>query len=398
MLHNKKVLLGVTASIAAYKATYLVRLFIKAGAEVRVILTESAKDFVTPLTLSTLSKNPVYSEYFNGKTGEWNSHVELAEWADIFVIAPLSANTMAKMVQGICDNLLLATYLSARCPVFFAPAMDLEMYQKPIVQENIESLQMMGHILIPAGSGELASGLEGEGRMEEPENIIKQIEQYSIPDNSLKGKKILISAGPTREYLDPVRYISNHSSGKMGVSLAIEASRRGGEVTLVHGPIKLKTPPSVKAHPVVSADEMFEACMKYFPESDVIVMSAAVADYKPAQLAVSKIKKSDSDFSLALVKNRDILKTMGESKKEGQYLVGFALETENERENANKKLVSKKLDMIVLNSLKDEGAGFDHSTNKVTLIKRSGAMLELPLKSKSEVARDILNDICRTLI
>ncbi|HAW52657.1 MAG TPA: bifunctional phosphopantothenoylcysteine decarboxylase/phosphopantothenate--cysteine ligase CoaBC [Flavobacteriales bacterium] len=398
MLHNKKVLLGVTASIAAYKATYLVRLFIKAGAEVRVILTESAKDFVTPLTLSTLSKNPVYSEYFNGKTGGWNSHVELAEWADIFVIAPLSANTMAKMVQGICDNLLLATYLSARCPVFFAPAMDLEMYQKPIVQENIESLQMMGHILIPAGSGELASGLEGEGRMEEPENIIKQIEQYSIPDNSLKGKKILISAGPTREYLDPVRYISNHSSGKMGVSLAIEASRRGGEVTLVHGPIKLKTPPSVKAHPVVSADEMFEACMKYFPESDVIVMSAAVADYKPAQLAVSKIKKSDSDFSLALVKNRDILKTMGESKKEGQYLVGFALETENERENANKKLVSKKLDMIVLNSLKDEGAGFDHSTNKVTLIKRSGAMLELPLKSKSEVARDILNDICRTLI
>lgn len=393
MLRNKKVLLGVTASIAAYKATFLVRYFIKAGAEVKVILTPSAKDFVTPLTLSTLSKNPVYTEYFKGETGEWNSHIELAEWADIFVIAPLSANTMAKMVQGITDNLLLATYLSARCQVFFAPAMDLEMYQKPIVQENIQALQMMGHILIPAASGELASGLEGEGRMEEPENIIPLIEQHYVSERSLEGKKVLVSAGPTREHIDPVRYISNRSSGKMGLSIAIEAAKRGAEVVLVHGPVNLKIPPSISAHPVVTADEMFDACMKYFTESDVIIMSAAVADYKPAQQESGKIKKSTSNLTIDLVENRDILKAMGEKKKKEQFLIGFALETDNELENSRKKLETKKLDLIVLNSLNDKGAGFDYSTNKVTLISKSNEIQELPLKSKTEVARDILNKV-----
>lgn len=393
MLKGKHVLLGVTASIAAYKIANLTRLLVKAGAEVQIIMTPSAKDFVTPLTLSTLSKKPVYTEYFDGKTGEWNSHIELAEWADMFVIAPLSANSLAKMAWGVADNLLLATYLSARCQVFFAPAMDLEMFQQATVKDNIASLQAIGHILIPPGSGELASGLEGEGRMEEPEEIIKYLENYEVHSEDLLGKKVLISAGPTQEKLDPVRYITNHSSGKMGLALAVEAHKRGAEVTFVHGPIEIRIPDFLNKISVVSAQEMHDQCLKAFKNSDIGIMSAAVSDYRPVIVAEEKIKKSDKSMNLELEKTSDILMDLGSKKAKDQFLVGFAMETENEQENAIGKLEKKNLDMIVLNSLKDKGAGFGHDTNKISLIDKDKKIHEFPLKTKREVARDILNHI-----
>ncbi len=393
MLQGKHVLLGVTASIAAYKTAALTRLLVKAGAEVQIILTPSAKDFVTPLTLSTLSKKPVYTEYFDGKTGEWNSHIELAEWADMFVIAPLSANTMAKMTWGICDNLLLATYLSARCQVFFAPAMDLEMFQQASVQENIENLQSLGHILIPPGKGELASGLVGEGRMEEPEHILEVLDKWEGSTRDLEGKKVMVSAGPTQEHIDPVRYITNHSSGKMGLAIALEASKRGADVTLVHGPLQVKVPDIVEAHKVVSAAEMHDACVEKSKDADIIIMSAAVSDYTPVTVADQKIKKKANDMIIEMKKTRDILKDLGAAKKKGQFLTGFALETENEESHALKKLEEKNLDLIVLNSLRDKGAGFGGETNKVTLISKDKKSQTFPLKSKREVARDILNHI-----
>ncbi|MEQ8323213.1 MAG: bifunctional phosphopantothenoylcysteine decarboxylase/phosphopantothenate--cysteine ligase CoaBC [Vicingaceae bacterium] len=395
MLRGKKVLLGVTASIAAYKTAHLTRLLVKEGALVRVVITPSTRDFVTPLTLSTLSQNPVLFDYFKGETGEWNSHVELAEWADVMLIAPLSANTMAKMVQGICDNLLLAVYLSARCPVVFAPAMDLEMYRQGVVQENIAKLQSMGHLLIPAQSGELASGLSGEGRMEEPEQIVAVLRNMEDRAVKFKGKRFLVSAGPTREAIDPVRFISNHSSGKMGFAIANELVTMGADVVLVHGPVNLTPPKGVSAHTIESADEMYDACMKYFAECDVIVMSAAVADYKPVNPSEKKIKKKADEMTIELHKNKDILKEMGALKKKGQFLVGFALETDNEEANARKKLKEKNLDLMVLNSLKVEGAGFNHNTNQVTFIGKDGQSREIPLMSKTSVAIELLNEIAK---
>jgi phosphopantothenoylcysteine decarboxylase/phosphopantothenate--cysteine ligase len=396
MLKGKHVLLGVTASIAAFKTATLVRLLMKEGAEVKVIMTESAKDFITPLTLSTLSKNPVYSEYFEGKTGEWNNHVELAEWADLYVIAPLSANTMAKMAHGICDNLLLAVYLSARCQVFFAPAMDLEMYKQTSTKENLETLQSMGHVLIPPGTGELASGLEGEGRMEEPENILDFLKKWDFRAEDLKGKKFLVTAGPTQEHLDPVRYITNHSSGKMGLAIALEAMKRGAEVKLIHGPLQVKVPDNIDTQAVVSAQEMYEACVVEMTNSDVIVMSAAVSDYSPKEISDQKIKKNDDDMSISLRKTKDVLKEMG-SRKKNQFLVGFALETENEEENALGKLERKNLDMIVLNSPNDEGAGFGGDQNKITIFTKDKNKSTFALKNKREVARDILDHIVKQI-
>lgn len=393
MLRGKHVLLGVTASIAAYKTAILTRLLIKAGAEVKIIMTPSAVDFITPLTLSTLSKNPVSIEYFDGKTGEWNSHIELSEWADVYLIAPLSANTLAKMAWGICDNLLLATYLSARCQVFFAPAMDLEMFQQESVQNNISTLESLGHIFIPPGDGELASGLEGQGRLEEPEVILEILEKWKVSGLDFRGKKILVTAGPTQENIDPVRYITNHSSGKMGLAIAIEATKRGAEVTLVHGPIQIKIPKNIRSISIVSANDMYQACIDEFTENDIVVMSAAVADYSPLSVSDIKIKKSDTNINIELNKTVDILKKLGQEKRKGQFIVGFALETDNEIENATKKLKEKNLDIIVLNSLRDEGAGFNGDKNKITLLRKDKKSKTFSLKSKQEVARDILDQI-----
>jgi len=397
MLQGKHVLLGVTASIAAYKIAALTRLLVKAGAEVQIIMTQSAKDFVTPLTLSTLSNRPVYSEYFDGKTGEWNSHIELAEWADIFLISPLTANSLAKLAWGVSDNLLLATYLSARCQVFFAPAMDLEMFQQASVQENMEKLQSLGHILIPPGSGDLASGLVGEGRMEEPEIILEVLQAWESYTKDFEGKKFLISAGPTQEHLDPIRYITNHSSGKMGLAIAIEASKRGGDVTLVHGPLQVSVPDFINSIKIISAAEMYTACMENSKDADVLVMSAAVSDYTPATKSDQKIKKKSENLTLELCKTRDILKALGEERKKDQFLVGFALETENEESNALKKLEEKNLDMIVLNSLRDKGAGFGGDSNQITLITKDKKTISFPLKNKRDVARDILNHIVQNI-
>lgn len=397
MLRGKHVLLGVTASIAAYKTAILTRLLVKSGAEVKIIMTPSAVDFITPLTLSTLSKNPVNIEYFDGITGEWNSHIELSEWADIYCIAPLSANTMAKMAWGICDNLLLATYLSARCQVFFAPAMDLEMFQQPSVQNNISTLESLGHIFIPPGEGELASGLEGQGRLEEPEVILDILEKWQESELDFNGKKMLVTAGPTQEHIDPVRYITNHSSGKMGIAIAIEAMKRGAEVTLVHGPLQIKVPENIHSKSIVSANDMHQACIEIFPEIDIVVMSAAVADYSPKGTSDVKIKKTGNVMNIEFDKTVDILKKLGQEKRKGQFIVGFALETDNEVENANKKLKEKNLDMIVLNSLQDVGAGFDGDQNKITLLRKDKKSKSFSLKSKREVARDILDQIKKDL-
>jgi phosphopantothenoylcysteine decarboxylase/phosphopantothenate--cysteine ligase len=397
VLNGKNVLLGVSGGIAAYKTASLVRLLIKAGAHVQVVMTPASIDFVTPLTLSTLSKNPVYSTLYNEEEANatWNNHVELALWADYMLIAPATANTLSKMASGTCDNLLMATYLSAKCPVYFAPAMDLDMYIHPTTKINFDKLQSFGNTIIPAESGELASGLSGEGRMAEPENIIQFIEKDLESKLPLKGKKVLITAGPTYEAIDPVRFIGNHSSGKMGFDIATAAANLGAEVVLVSGPTHLQMKnSSVNLIRVTSADEMYDACHQYFENMDVAIAAAAVADYKPKNVAQQKIKKAEATFTIELEKNKDILLSLGQIKK-NQFLIGFALETENEIENAKIKIEKKNLDLIVLNSLNDKGAGFGKPTNKVTFIDKDFNIFENPLKSKELVAEDIVNLIVK---
>ncbi len=394
MLRAKNILIGVTGSIAAYKIPILVRLLKKAGANVQVIMTDAAKNFVTNLSLSTVSNRPVYSDFFSADTGRWNSHIELAEWADLFVIAPLSANSMGKMVSGIADNLLLTTYLSARSKVMFAPAMDLDMYRHPSTKNNIKILVQRGHHIIEPTSGELASGLCGEGRMEEPENIFKVIESYFDKKSLLKGKKVLISAGPTYEAIDPVRFIGNHSSGKMGFALAEEMAGRGAEVYLISGPVSLQTPIGIKKRiDVVSANEMYQLCNQYFSQMDVTIMSAAIADFTPKQIADKKIKKGQGLANIELEPTKDVLLSLGKRKTENQLLVGFALETDQEIANAIKKLDNKNLDFIVLNSMNDKGAGFGVPTNKITIIDKYENAQSFELKTKKEVAVDIIDKI-----
>jgi phosphopantothenoylcysteine decarboxylase/phosphopantothenate--cysteine ligase len=394
MLRGKRILLGVCGSIAAYKTAFLVRLLKKEGAEVRVIMTSSAQTFITPLTLSTLSGNPVLSDFQKDESGQWNNHVELGLWADIMIVAPVTANTMAKMASGITDNLLNAVYLSARCPVAFAPAMDLDMYQHPAIKEAINQLKSYGNLFIDAEFGELASGLIGDGRMAEPENIITYLENHFEISGKLKGKKVLITAGPTYEPIDPVRYIGNHSSGKMGLELAQRAEHEGADVTLILGPNSLNEDllSGVNIVEVTTAKEMYDVADAKFDDQDVVILAAAVADYTPSKPANQKIKKSDSEFNLALTKTIDIAQTLG-AKKKNQLLVGFALETENEIANAQAKLKKKNLDFIVLNSLNEEGAGFKHDTNKITIIYSDNNSKEFELKSKTDVAKDIIDEI-----
>ena len=398
MLKKKKVLLGVTASIAAYKATYIVRLLKKLGASVRVIQTEASLDFVTPLVLSTLSENSVIIDVIDKDTKEWNSHVELGLWADYIIFAPLTAKSMSKMVEGNCDNQLIASYLSAKCPVYFAPAMDLDMYQHPSTQNNIKKLQEYGNVLIPAQYGELASGLIGEGRMAEPEDIINFILNDINKEKELFGKSCLVTAGPTHENIDPVRYIGNRSSGKMGSAIAEELAEKGANVTLVMGPSSIKSNhPNVNQINVTTADEMYEVVSQHFSESDISVFSAAVSDYKPKVVYKEKVKKLDDNWTVELEKNKDILMEMSLSKRENQFVVGFALETENEQENAINKLKKKKLDLIILNSTKDSGATFGFDTNKITIIEKDLKVREFDLKNKSEVAKDIVSAIIKKL-
>jgi phosphopantothenoylcysteine decarboxylase/phosphopantothenate--cysteine ligase len=395
VLSGKKIVLGISGGIAAYKTATLVRLFIKAGAHVQVIMTPASKDFVTPLTLSTLSKNPVYSSFYNeeDENAQWNNHVDLALWADLMIIAPATANTLSKMVNGNCDNLLIATYLSAKCPVYFAPAMDLDMYKHPSTIASFQSLKQFGNIIIPAESGELASGLSGEGRMAEPENIVAFLEADLESKLPLKGKKILITAGPTYEAIDPVRFIGNHSSGKMGFDIAQSAANLGASVILVSGPSHFKIEHNlVKVIRVVSAQEMYDACHEYYADVDVAIAAAAVADYRPKNVSNQKIKKTEDNFSIELEKTKDILASLGEIKK-NQFLIGFALETENEIENAKLKIQKKNLDLIVLNSLQDKGAGFGKPTNKITFIYKNFKVEAMELKSKEAVADDILNKV-----
>ncbi|WP_375238191.1 bifunctional phosphopantothenoylcysteine decarboxylase/phosphopantothenate--cysteine ligase CoaBC [Aurantibacter sp.] len=395
ILSGKNILLGVTAGIAAYKSASLVREFIKAGATVKVVMTPASKDFVTPLTLSTLSKNPVESHFYEKDNDNelWNNHVELGLWADYFVIAPATANTMSKMANGVCDNLLLATYLSAKCPVYIAPAMDLDMYKHQSTTNTFAKLNSFGNTIIPATSGELASGLVGQGRMAEPEDIVGFITADILSQLPLKGQKVLITAGPTYEAIDPVRFIGNHSSGKMGFELAKAAANLGAEVILITGPTNLKLSHSlITVIHVVSAEEMYKASHKEFQYVNIAIAAAAVADYRPKEIALNKIKKKESTLTLKLEKTKDILASLGKIKKH-QFLVGFALETNNEIENAKSKLKRKNLDLIVLNSLKDKGAGFKSATNKVTLIDKLDNIQEFPLKSKTEVAKDIINEI-----
>ena len=393
-LKGKKIILGVTGSIAAYKSAFLTRLLIKAGAEVQIIMSASAFDFITPLTLATLSKRPVLSQFQNDNTGLWTNHVELGLWADLFLVAPISANTLSKFANGICDNLLSAAYLSARCPVMIAPAMDLDMYQHPSVQSNIQKLKSFGNILLDAESGELASGLSGQGRMMEPENILSKIEDFFSSRVDFSGKKVLITMGPTQEALDPVRYISNHSSGKMGLALANAFLARGAEVFVVSGPISL-TVNKVGFHwkDVTSAKEMYEAASEIHSQVDICVFAAAVADYAPSEVAPEKIKKDNTSLSISLVKNVDIAAELGARKKQGQIHVGFALETENEAENAKIKLSKKNLDLVVLNSMKESGAGFQVDTNKVHIFHSSGLSVQSEVAPKNQIADLILDQI-----
>ncbi len=392
MLKGKNVLLAVTGSIAAYKSTYLVRELIRKGSNVKVIQTESSLQFVTPIALSTVSKNPVTKDFMkNEETGEWNNHVALGEWADMMLIAPATAHTISNLVTGKADSFFLATFLSCSAPVFVAPAMDLDMFKNESTQDNLNTLTKRGIYVIEPDEGELASGLEGKGRMKEPEDIVVFLNEYLLSKATLRGKKILVSAGPTYELIDPVRFIGNHSSGKMGFAIAEEAASRGATVTLVTGPVHLTTPDQVSRKDVVSAEEMKNTILHYFDDADVLIMAAAVADYKPKAVSDEKIKKNDAELNLELVKTDDILKEIVKNKKQ-QFVVGFALETNNEQENAKQKLVHKKLDAIVLNSLNDSGAGFGHDTNKVTIITNSEEKT-YPLKSKKEVAVDILNFI-----
>ena len=399
ILSGKKVLLGITGGIAAYKSAFLIRLFIKAGASVKVVMTESAKDFVTPLTLSTLSKNKVYSSFTDEEEENelWNNHVDLGLWADVMVIAPATANTLSKMASGTSDNFLLATYLSAKCPVYFAPAMDLDMYKHPSTIATFETLKSFGNIMIAAGHGELASGLVGEGRMAEPEEIVSFISKDILSKLPLKGKRVLITAGPTYEAIDPVRFIGNHSSGRMGYALAEKAANLGAEVFLISGPTHLTISHSyIKLVRVTSAEEMYNATHQVFNQVDIAILSAAVADYRPATIADKKIKKKMATMKIDLEPTQDILASLGRNK-EKQFLVGFALETNNELENAKKKLSAKNLDAIVLNSLNDNEAGFSKTTNKVTFIDKNLNSIPFPLKSKTEVANDIFNEILNRL-
>ena len=400
VLSGKKILLGITAGIAAYKTASLVRLFIKLGADVKVIMTPASKDFITPLTLSTLSKNPVHSTFFDKEEENevWNNHVDLGLWADYFLIAPATANTLSKMANGTCDNLLLATYLSAKCPVYFAPAMDLDMYIHPSTKESLEKLHSFGNLLIPAASGELASGLVGEGRMAEPQDIITFIESDIASKLPLRGKKVLVTAGPTHEAIDPVRFIGNHSSGKMGFAIATVAANLGAEVILISGPSHQQIKHSfVKRIDVVSADDMYKVAHQYFKDVDIAILSAAVADYKPKNVANHKIKKKDSSLMMELTPTKDILASLGEIKRH-QFLVGFALETNDEIENAKNKIRRKNLDAIVLNSLQDKGAGFATNTNKITIIDKNFNEKSFELKSKLAVAEDIMGEIIIKII
>ena len=390
MLQGKKILLGISGSIAAYKSVLLTRTLAREGAEVRVIMTPAAGDFVTPLTLSTLSTHPVISELSTG--GVWADHVHLGRWADVMLIAPLSCNTLSKMAHGACDNILMAVYLSATCPVVVAPAMDEDMWKHPATKQNIDRIQSFGNKVIPVGTGSLASGLVGEGRMAEPEEIISYLLREVFTPGRLAGKKALVTAGPTFEAIDPVRFVGNHSSGKMGIALAEALCREGAEVDLVLGPVAVRpTLSGVRVHPVTSAEEMYQVCQQLFPAASLAIMAAAVADYTPRETAAEKIKKTSDEWSLSFTRTRDILKTLGEQKQPGQVLVGFALETEQEEANARKKLAAKNADMIVLNSLRDDGAGFGHDTNKVTVFDREGGVYPLALQSKTAVAQDIVN-------
>lgn len=397
MLSNKNIILGVCGSIAAYKSAILVRLLIKAGANVKVILTADASNFITPLTLATLSKNPVYTQYFEAETGVWSNHVELGLWADYMVIAPASANTIGKMANGLCDNLLTAVYLSAKCPVFFAPAMDLDMWKHDSTQENIARLKEFGNTLIAPNKGELASGLYGEGRMAEPEEIVAFLNEEIKKTLPLLGKRVMVTAGPTYEAIDPVRFIGNHSSGKMGFALANEMAALGADVTLITGPTAEQSNAPMQRIDVVSAADMLEACLANFAQNDITVMSAAVADYTPIDVAEQKIKKKDEGFSIQLKKTTDILAQLGKLKQDNQVLVGFALETDQEETYAKEKLAKKNLDFIVLNSLNDKGAGFKTATNKITIFHKNLEKISFETKSKTQVAKDICAQIIKLL-
>lgn len=393
ILKSKKILIGVSGSIAAYKIAFLTRLLVKQGAEVQIIITDAAKEFVTPLTLATLSKNPVLSEFVKDAEGTWNNHVDLGMWADVMLIAPASAKTLAKCAHGICDNLLIATYLSAKCPVIFAPAMDLDMYLHFSTEASLKLLMANGNQIIEPNSGELASGLEGKGRMAEPEEILDELESFFVRNEKLIGKKVLISAGPSQEDIDPVRFISNHSSGKMGFEIAKAFAQAGAEVTVVAGPVGISTPQGVLKVAVRTAQEMYEAMLNHHAEADIVIFSAAVADYRPKEVATQKLKKNDAEMFIALEKTVDIAKELGANKKTGQLHVGFALETNDEEKHALGKLERKNFDMIILNSLQDKGAGFRYDTNKITIMDTSGTKTEYPLKSKTEVAADVIEAI-----
>lgn len=403
MLKGKNILIGVTGSIAAYKAAYLVRLLVKEGAQVRVLMTPAAKHFISPLTMATLSGNPIFTEFFNPENGQWNSHVSLGLWADLYLVAPASANTISKMAYGIADNLLLTTYLSAKCPVMVAPAMDLDMYAHPATQESIDKLRSIGVHIVEAASGELASGLHGKGRMEEPEVIVGKVRDFFAGQSSensaacspLKGRRVLITSGPTREAIDPVRFISNHSSGKMGSAIADELARRGAEVVVVSGPAAVKPKSgAVQVIDVVSAAQMYEAAVEQYTSGcDAVVLCAAVADFTPAKTAECKMKKTGDALTIELAPTKDIAAEIGKIKRDGCVTVGFSLETDHALENAQGKLKKKNMDMIVLNTLEDTGAGFGHDTNKVTIIHRDGASQSYPLLSKDEVASNIVDHI-----
>jgi phosphopantothenoylcysteine decarboxylase/phosphopantothenate--cysteine ligase len=395
MLNRKNILLGVCGSIAAYKSALLVRALVKKGANVKVILTADAANFITPLTLATLSKNPVFTQYFEPETGVWSNHVELGLWADYMLIAPASANTLSKMANGLCDNLLTAAYLSAKCPVLFAPAMDLDMWQHESTQDNISKLQQFGNLMISPGTGELASGLHGQGRMAEPDEIVTFLENEIARNLPLIGKKVMVTAGPTYEAIDPVRFIGNHSSGKMGFAIAEQLHLLGAEVTLIAGPTTLDIVDGIDRIDVVSAEDMLRACEANFADSEITVMSAAVADYTPVTVAQQKIKKKEDHFSIELTKTTDILATLGSRKSATQLLIGFALETVDEENYATDKLKRKNLDLIVLNSLNDNGAGFKVDTNKITIFNKELQKITFATKSKTEVAKDICNEILK---
>ncbi|MDH6354398.1 phosphopantothenoylcysteine decarboxylase/phosphopantothenate--cysteine ligase [Dysgonomonas sp. PH5-45] len=391
-LNGKHIVLGITGSIAAFKAATLARLLIKKGAEVQVVITPAGKEFITPVTLSTLTNKPVVSEFFTANSGEWHSHVSLGLWADLMVVAPATASTIGKMANGIADNMLITTYMSMKAPVVVAPAMDLDMFAHPSTARNLDILKAYGNYIIEPASGELASHLIGKGRMEEPEKIAEYIENFFRRKDSLKGRKVLITAGPTYEKIDPVRFVGNYSSGKMGFALAEECAHRGAEVVLVAGPVSLQcNHPNIRRVDVESADEMYQETMNNFPDSDTTILCAAVADYRPVAVADEKIKRTGDSLTLTLVPNKDIAASLGAIKKENQRLIGFALETNNEEQNALLKIEKKNLDYIVLNSLNDAGAGFKHNTNKIAIINRTGERQDFPLKSKAEVAKDIID-------